>query len=148
MSRICIIGETMQLNLIGLVSAMAAFLSIWWSHVAVRKIEAVSQRLWPPMLGAMLLGFVVLSFSVRSVNPYLTAVLGITGVVFLWDAFEFYRQAERVKQGRAPANPRNPRHNRILTKHPEATVIDWLDRDPRGRPYSEAELEAIKASVR
>ncbi len=34
----------MELNYLGVVAALAAFLSIWWGHVGVRKIEATSVR--------------------------------------------------------------------------------------------------------
>jgi hypothetical protein len=44
----------------------------------------------------------------------------------------------------APANPNNPRHAKILAMHAQATTIDWLARDPRGTPYTNTELEALK----
>ena len=133
----------MQLNYLGLVSALAAFLSIWWGHVAVRKIESLAVRLWPPMLVCIVLGITAEAIAAITKNAYLSAAFGIGGVVFLWDAYEFYRQAKRVKRGHAPANPDNPRHARILANCPTASVIDWLDREPRGRPYSSEELAEI-----
>ena len=104
----------MELNTIGLVSAIAAFLSIWWGHVAVREIEAVSLNLWLPMLTAFSLGVTAEIIATRTENMHLSAIFGIMGVVFLWDAFEFYRQQKRVIKGHAPANPNNPRHVRVL----------------------------------
>lgn len=133
----------MQLNYLGLVSALAAFLNIWWGHVAVRKIESVALRLWPPMLIFIVLGIGAETVAVLSDNVYLSAAFGIAGVVFLWDAFEFHRQQKRVKRGHAPANPDNPRHARILADHSTASFIDWLDRDPRGRAYAAEELAEI-----
>ena len=138
----------MQLNLIGLVAATAAFLSIWWGHVAVRKIESVSERLWPAMAISILLGIGCEVIAAWADNLYLTAACGIVGVVFIWDAFEFYRQQKRIKRGHASANLRNPRHVKILAEYPDATTLDWLDRSPQGKPYSAEELAAMKASAK
>ena len=136
------------MNYLGFVSAFAAFLSIWWGHVGVRKIESVSARLWPPMLGAIILGIVAETVAVRTDNLNLSTACGIVGVVFFWDAFEFYRQQKRVKHGHAPANPNNPRHARILADYPAANTVDWLNRNPRGKPYSSEELNAMKEVVK
>ena len=137
----------MQINFVGLVAAFAVFLGIWWGHVAVRKIEATSARLWPPILGAILLGTIFEIFAARTESINLSAACGIIGMTLLWDAFEFYRQQKRVKNGHAPANPNNPRHAQILAEYPEATTIDLLKRSPRGREYSAEEVAAMKASV-
>ena len=134
----------MQINLIGFISALMAFLSIWWGHVGVRKIEAISLWLWPPMLFSTLLGIVFEIIAAQTNSTHLSAACGIVGVVFLWDAFEFYRQEKRIKSGHAPANSNNPRHAAILVAHPEATSFDWLDRNPRGQAYTTEELDAMK----
>lgn len=134
----------MELNYLGLVSALVAFLSIWWGHVGVRKIESASEKLWPPILGAILLGIVLEVIAAQTGNAYLSAGSGIVGIVFLWDAFEFYRQQKRVKKGHVPANPNNPRHARILAEYLEATTFDWLNRNPRGQAYTADELEVMK----
>ena len=42
------------------------------------------------------------------------------------------------------ANPNNPRHAKILATHPNATTVDWLDREPRGSPYTPAELKTMQ----
>ena len=73
----------MDLNYLGLVAALATFVSIWWGHVGVRKIEALSVRLWPPMLGAILLGIIFEIVSARTSNIYLSVACGIAGLVFL-----------------------------------------------------------------
>ena len=138
----------MQINSIGIVSALAAFLSIWWGHVAVRKVEAVSTHLWLPMLAAIMLGIGAETVALRTDNINLSAACGIVGIIFLWDAFEFYRQQKRVIRGHAPANPNNPRHARILAEYVTSTTLDWLARNPRGMPYSAEELDAMKASVK
>jgi len=138
----------MELNYLGLVAALTAFLSIWWGHVAVRKIEALSVRLWLPIILAFLLGVICEVIAARSEHISLSAVCGIAGVIFLWDAFEFFRQQKRVKGGHTPANPNSPRHVKILVEHPAATTLDWLDRNPRGKPYSPKELDALKACAK
>lgn len=138
----------MDLNYLGLVAALATFLGIWWGHVGVRKIESISIRLWPPMLIAIFLGIVLEIIAVRTESIKLSAACGIVGVTLLWDAFEFYRQQKRVKNGHTPANPSNPRHARILTDYPDATTAELLNRNPRGQAYSAEEIAAIKASIK
>ncbi len=134
----------MELNTIGLVSAIAAFMSIWWGHVTVRKIEAATVKLWLPMMAAFTLGVISEIIATRTENIQLSAAFGIIGMVFFWDTFEFYRQQKRVKNGRAPAKPNNPRHARILKIFPASTTLDLLNRDPRGDKYSQAEIKLIQ----
>lgn len=134
----------MQLNFIGLAAASATFLGVWMGHVKVRKVERETTRLWIPICIALLLGTGFGVFSLLTSSLILSAVSGILAVTFLWDALEFVRQQKRVKIGHAPVNPKNPRHGKILAEYPEATTLDWLDRDPRGSKYSAAELVSIK----
>ncbi|HMX73146.1 MAG TPA: DUF4491 family protein [Anaerolineales bacterium] len=139
----------MQINLIGPAAALATFLGVWLGHVSVRKIERETVHLWKPTVIAILLsaGFGTASFLTSSLP--LSAICGILSVTLFWDALEIaVRQPKRIKHGHAPANPKNPRHARILAEYPEATTIDWLDRDPRGAPYSAAELASIKESAK
>ncbi|HMZ41550.1 MAG TPA: DUF4491 family protein [Anaerolineales bacterium] len=139
----------MQINLIGPAAALATFLGVWLGHVSVRKIERETVHLWKPTVIAILLsaGFGTASFLTSSLP--LSAICGILSVTLLWDALEIaVRQPKRIKHGHAPANPKNPRHAKILAEYPEATTIDWLDRDPRGAPYSAAELASIKESAK
>ena len=139
----------MQINLIGPAAALATFLGVWLGHVSVRKIERETVHLWKPTVIAILLsaGFGTASFLTSSLP--LSAICGIFSVTLFWDALEIaVRQPKRVKHGHAPANPKNPRHAKILAEYPEATTIDWLDRDPRGTPYSAAELASIKESAK
>ena len=139
----------MQINLIGPAAALATFLGVWLGHVSVRKIERETVYLWKPTVIAILLsaGFAAASFLTSSLP--LSAICGILSVTLFWDALEIaVRQPKRIKHGHAPANPKNPRHARILAEYPEATTIDWLDRDPRGAPYSAAELASIKESAK
>ena len=132
----------MELNIIGFVAAVSTFLGVWFGHVAVRKIEAISPTIWLPTTSFALLGAGFEWFSVSTSNPLLSAASGILGFTFLWDALEFTRQQNRIKKGHAPANPNNPRHERLLHQYSSATTLDLLKRDPVGKPVSH--IEAIK----
>jgi hypothetical protein len=109
----------------------------------VRKLEARLSKIIPAILMCILLGLVFIYGSLLLENNTLSAVSGIIGITFLWDALEFKRQQKRVKTGHAPANPKNPRHLKILTEHASATTLDLLDREPRGKAYSQDEIDAI-----
>lgn len=130
------------MNTLGLIAAVTAFLSIWFGHVAVRKIESTSRTIWIPTVTALALGLITEYCSLITVNLSLKTTLGITGVTLLWDALEFTRQQKRIIKGHAPANPNNPRHVKILAEHKSATTLDLLKRDPVGRLVSRD--EAIK----
>lgn len=135
----------MELNWIGFAAATATFFGVWIGHVSVRKIERKVERIWIPAALAILFGFGLVLASLLTPNLSLSAFCGILAVTLFWDALELaVRQPRRIKHGHAPANPNNPRHAQILATRPEATTIDWLDRDPRGVPYTNAELHAIK----
>jgi len=129
----------MEINSIGLVAALAAFLGIWLGHVSVRVIERKVQRLWLPIIMAIALGLILEALSLSTVNRLLSTATGILGVTILWDAFEFVRQEKRIKKGHAPANPSNPRHAQILADYPSATIIDLLKREPLNRPVASDE---------
>lgn len=135
----------MEINWLGLASAIAAFVGVWIGHVSVRKIEGEVERIWIPATLALLLGIGLLIASFLTSSLILSTTCGILAVTLLWDALELaVRQPARIKHGHAPANPNNPRHARILATHPNATTIDLLDRDPRGFPYLQDESRAIK----
>jgi len=135
----------MEINWLGLASAAATFFGVWIGHVSVRKIEREATRIWIPATLALLFGIGLELASFRTSNLILSTICGILGVTLLWDALELaVRQPKRIKHGHAPANPNNPRHAQILATHPNATTIDWLDRDPRGVRYSSAEINSIK----
>lgn len=135
----------MTINFIGLAAALATFFGVWLGHVSVRKIEREAIRLWMPTLMFIGLGFALLAASFRTSNLPLSTASGILAVTLFWDAFEVsIRQPNRIKHGHAPANPRNPRHAKILAEHPNATIADLLDRDPIGRAYTTDELNAMK----
>jgi len=122
----------MTLNWIGLVAAAAAFFAIWFGHVGVRKIEAVSPTIWLPTLIALMLGVIMEAGALIVSDIYVSAALGIVGITVLWDALEFTRQQNRIKHGHAPANPNNLRHARLLAENKSATTVNWLDREPTG----------------
>ena len=139
----------MHINLIGPAAALATFLGVWLGHVSVRKIERETVHLWKPTVIAVILGLALETASLLTSSLTLSAISSILGVTLLWDALEIsIRQPKRIQHGHAPANPNNPRHARILANYPESTTIDWLNRDPRGIPYSSAELASIKESVK
>ncbi len=120
------------MNLAGLIAALTAFLSIWFGHVAVRKIEAVSPMLWVPSAVFTLAGISLEYFSLLAFNFLLSTPLGILGITLLFDAFELTRQQNRIIKGHAPANPNNPRHARLMRQYPSATALDPLKREPLG----------------
>jgi len=124
------------MNWIGLVAALTAFLSIWFGHVAVRKIEFNSPTIWLPTVIFITLGLFTEYCSLITNNLQLKTALGIAGITLLWDAFEFTRQQKRITKGHAPANPNNPRHAKILADHKSATTLDLLKRDPIGHVVS------------
>lgn len=121
------------MNIIGLIAALTAFFSIWFGHVAVRKIEFTSPTIWLPTAIFAALGFFVEVLSLSMINRPMSVVFGILGITLLFDALEFTRQQKRIKKGHAPANPNNPRHARILAAHSSATTLDLLKREPFGK---------------
>jgi hypothetical protein len=129
----------MNENFIGPIAALATFIGIWAGHVLVRKIEYGSVSIKLPTICFALLGILLLigSFLINSLT--LSATLGILAMTALWDAYEFFRQEQRIIKGHAPANPNNPRHIEILKKHATATTLDMLKRDPIGRPTNHDE---------
>jgi hypothetical protein len=137
----------METNLTGPACAAATFLGVWIGHVSVRKIEREVERIWIPTALALIFGIGVEIASLWVTSRALSAFLAILGVTLLWDALEFHRQQNRIRHGHAPANPRNPRHARILAAHPAATTVDWLDRDPIGSPISTEELQALQEGM-
>lgn len=119
-----------MINPLGLIAAFAAFFSIWFGHIAVRKIEAASPTIWMPATIFAILGVSCEWLSLRASNLQLATVFGILGITLLFDSFELGRQQKRIIKGHAPANPDNPRHAKILREFPSATTLDLLDREP------------------
>jgi len=138
----------MEINLIGIVSAFITFFGVWMGHVMVRKIERETADLRIPIGIFLALGLGFAALSLLTPNLILSAASGIFAMTLVWDSHEFSRQQKRVKRGRAPANPNNPRHAKILAEYPEATTFNWLHRDPRGSAYSIAELASMKEGAK
>ena len=122
------------MNFIGVIAAFATFFSVWFGHVAVRKIEFVSPTIWIPTTIFAALGLIVEFLSLSTASRPLSTAFGILGITLLFDALELTRQQRRIRKGHAPVNPNNPRHAKILAEHPSATTIDWLKREPTGSP--------------
>jgi hypothetical protein len=137
-----------NINLVGFAAALATFFGVWLGHVSVRKVERETVNLWKPALIAIVAGTGLEIAALLTPSLIFSAMGGIIGVTLLWDSLEFFRQQKRIKLGHAPANPNNPRHAKILAEYPDATTIDWLNRDPRGSAYSSAELASIKAGAK
>lgn len=123
----------MTLNLTGLAATLVTFFGVWLGHVMVRKVEARVENIRWPMAVCILLGLGLEAGALTADSAPVSAALGILGITLLWDALEFVRQEKRIKIGHAPANPRNPRHARILAQYSTATTVDWLDREPTGK---------------
>ena len=139
----------MEMNFIGPAAAAATFFGVWLGHVSVRKIERAVERIWIPAAIAFTLGMGLELASLWTDNMVIAAMCGILGVTLLWDSLELaVRQPRRIREGHAPANPNNPRHAQILAAHPQATTLDWLDRNPRGQPYSADELQAMREKAK
>ncbi len=124
----------MTINLLGPIAALTAFLSIWFGHVAVRKIEFNSRTIWLPAAAFAIVGIIFEWFSLLTSKFLLSTASGILGIILLFDAFEFGRQQKRIIKGHAPANPDNPRHAKILRECASATTLDLLKREPTGMP--------------
>jgi hypothetical protein len=127
------------MNLIGAVAGLTAFFSIWFGHIAVRKVEFNSPTIWLPTTLFTISGVIVEYLSLTTINRSWSIVFGILGITLLFDALELTRQQNRVKKGHAPANPNNPRHAKILSEHSSATTLDLLKRDPIGHVISSDE---------
>lgn len=125
------------MNFIGMIAAFATFFSVWFGHVAVRKIEFISPTIWIPTTIFAALGILTEYISLIAHNRLLNTALGILGITLLFDALEFTRQQNRIKKGHAPANPNNPRHALILAdSNFHATTLDLLKREPIGKSVS------------
>ncbi|NJK78839.1 MAG: DUF4491 family protein [Chloroflexaceae bacterium] len=134
-----------MLQFAGFWMGLATFVGIWWGHVGVRWLEAHSRNIWPPIIVLAVAGILLNVFSVMVPalgiwsNPdvilTLSGVASIIGITLMWDAFEMYRQQNRVKKGHAPVNPNNPRHAAYLAAG-IGTTEDLLDREPQGFPVT------------
>ena len=125
-----------MVNPLGLIAALTAFFSIWFGHVAVRKVEFTSPSLWIPSSIFALLGIICEWLSLNARSLQLATIFGILGMTLLFDGFELTRQQKRIIRGHAPANPDNARHAKILKGSASATTVDLLKREPMGFSFT------------
>jgi len=129
----------MEINTVGFIAAFSTFLSVWFGHVAVRRIESVSPSIWLPAGIFAMVGILLEWLSLSTSNHALSTLFGVLGMTLLFDALEFSRQQNRIRKGHAPANPHSPRHARLMHEHAAVSTLDLLKRDPIGKPVSHKE---------
>ena len=92
------------MNYQGILIGSAAFIIIGFFHPIVIKAEYhYGTRIWPIFL------LVGIAFSLVSLfvdNTVWAAILGVFGFSSLWSIREMFEQAERVKKGWFPRNPK------------------------------------------
>lgn len=96
----------MNLQWAGPVLAVVTFAKIGIGHVAVRRLNYHYGT--KPATYLITLGLALLAGSLFVSSNLLSAALGIIGITTLWDAYEMFRQEDRVRRGHAPANPERP----------------------------------------
>ena len=126
----------MSLETAGLAAGAATFGSVWFGHVAVRFVEYRARGLLLPRLAFGLAGLGCLGASLACSCPNGSIELGIFGLVFLYDIVELGRQERRVLEGRARANPDNPRHRPAFDSG-KALTEDLFAREPEQPTYRE-----------
>ncbi len=88
----------------GIVIGLAAFIIIGVFHPLVIKGEYYfGKKIWPAFLG---LGLVFAGLSLWTENIIISALFGVIAFASFWSIREIFEQAERVKKGWFPANPR------------------------------------------
>ncbi len=120
----------MGINPLGVVAGVTAFLSIWIGHISVRAVEARTNKLWQAMAVYLLLGFSLEAGTILIRNQLLSVICGIAGITLLWDVLELLKQARRVREGRALANPANPRHAALLAEPGSKARVSNLAANP------------------
>ncbi len=92
----------MQLH--GVLIGLAAFVIIGAFHPIVVKAEYhFGARIWPAFLVA---GLAAIAASLLVRGLLASAILGVLGFALLWSIGEVREQAERVRKGWFPANPK------------------------------------------
>ncbi|HUX38136.1 MAG TPA: DUF4491 family protein [Rectinemataceae bacterium] len=124
----------MAMETAGLAAAAATFLSVWLGHVAVRFLEYRVARLWMARALFGVAGAACVAASLACSCPNGSVEFGIFGLVFLFDILELGRQEGRVREGRARANPDNPRHRPVFASG-KALSADLFDREPAPPAY-------------
>ncbi len=113
-------------HFMGLFLATTLLIGIWSGHILVRKIEFSAFDLRVPIVAFCTIGIILVTLSLVNRSNLLSGVFGILGIIFFWNGIESHHQENRVKRGHAPANPLNPRHQRILMNFPSATTVNLL----------------------
>lgn len=91
------------MNFQGIILGAAAFLIIGIFHPIVINTEYYfSKKVWPIFL---VVGIVLILFSLFINNSIISAVVGITGFSSLWSIHELIEQEKRVQKGWFPKNP-------------------------------------------
>ncbi len=92
------------MHLSGLGIGLIAFVVIGLFHPLVIQCEYhFSSRIWPLFLVA---GLLFLALSLWPENVIWSSLWGVLGFTCLWSIGELRQQAERVRKGWFPANPR------------------------------------------
>ena len=91
-----------MINPLGLIAAITAFFSIWFGHVAVRKIESISPTIWIPSTIFIILGIACEWISLKASSLQIATIFGILGITLLFDAFEL-NTATKTNHERARA---------------------------------------------
>lgn len=95
---------SLTLNFSGLALGLAMLFAIGFGFLWVIKVEYyLGARVWKAVLG---LGVLVCLASLFVPGFSASALLGILGGSVVWGATELPGQAERVRRGLFPANPR------------------------------------------
>ena len=92
------------MNYDGLIVGAATFLIIGLFHPLVIKAEYyLGTRSW---IWFLIAGLISIALSVFAGSAIVSTLLGVLGFSCLWSIKEVFEQAERVKQGRYPKNPK------------------------------------------
>lgn len=87
----------------GVIIGILAFAIIGVFHPIVIKSEYyIGKKVWPAFL---LIGLLLIVFSMYIDHITVSAIAGITGFTSLWSIHELFEQEERVKKGWFPKNP-------------------------------------------
>lgn len=107
------------MHLSGLLIGAISFLVIGIFHPIVVKGEYYfSSKIWPLFLAG---GLICCALSLFVSNSTASATLAIVGFSMLWSILELKHQAERVKKGWFPMNPkRKPPEASDESAHPAA----------------------------
>ncbi len=99
------VEECGAMQFYGVLLGLISFLVIGLFHPVVIKCEYhFSYKVWPVFLFA---GAALLIASLFTANTFVSAVLGVVGVTFLWSIIELFHQRRRVEKGWFPANPKH-----------------------------------------